>query len=393
MPVKSTCPVCGSSHTSVFFEILDMPGLIGILWPSREGALNCPKGDITLSFCTTCGFITNLAFDPSQLHYTQAYDNSLHFSPMYNNYAHSVALRLIERYGLYNKTIIEIGCGKGDFLLQLCKLGNNHGVGFDPSYESREINGEIARRITFIQDMYSTRYASYQGDLICSRYVFEHIENPVKFLNMIRHNIGDRSHTVVYFEVPSVYLILHSLSIWDIIYEHCSYFSPGSLAYVFESCGFDILELAEIYGNQFISIDASPEGIRNVSQFDHQNDLKKITRDVEAFVPNYRAKMHTWQDHLRRIEKASTRAVAWGAGAKGVSFLNMLKIQDQIGYVVDINPHKHGKYIAGTGQKIVPPEFLKEYNPDIIIIMNQIYKDEIRQTIHDMGITAELVCA
>lgn len=393
MSSNLVCPVCTSSEVSVFFEIFEVPVHIGVLLPDRDAARNCPKGDIQLSFCKNCGFISNIAFDPSHLEYTQAYDNSLHFSPLYAQYAHSTALRLIERYELYNKNIIEIGCGKGDFLLLLCELGNNCGVGFDSSYATRDIDNETATRVSFIQDMYSERYASYQGDLICSRYVFEHVQNPIEFLNMIRYNMGDRANTVVYFEVPNVYLILRSLSIWDIIYEHCSYFSPLSLANVFESCGFDILELNETFGHQFLAIEASPIKNGNASWLNQLDDINRISSDVNIFFKNYQNKMQTWRYHLKNIEKAGKRAVVWGAGARGVSFLNMLKIRKQIEYLVDINPNKNGKYIAGTGQKIVSPEFLRDYEPNVIILMNPMYKNEIRQRVKNLGLATEFLSA
>ena len=43
-------------------------------------------------------------------------------------------------------------------------------------------------------------------------------------------------------------------------------------------------------------------------------------------------------------------------------------------------------YVAGTGQKIVSPDFLKSYQPDVVIVMNPIYQVEIQQMIEDMGI-------
>jgi hypothetical protein len=83
--------------------------------------------------------------------------------------------------------------------------------------------------------------------------------------------------------------------------------------------------------------------------------------------------------------------VIWGAGAKAVAFLNMLNIQsDQIEYVVDINAKKHGAYIPGTAQKIMAPEFLSQYHPDAIIVMNPEYLSEIRSVIKGMGISAKL---
>jgi hypothetical protein len=71
----------------------------------------------------------------------------------------------------------------------------------------------------------------------------------------------------------------------------------------------------------------------------------------------------------------------------------MLNVQDAITYVVDINPRKHGHFVTGTGQQIVPPEFLQEYQPDVVIVMNPIYKDEIKKTLGQFGLSAELLFA
>jgi hypothetical protein len=46
--------------------------------------------------------------------------------------------------------------------------------------------------------------------------------------------------------------------------------------------------------------------------------------------------------------------------------------------------------MAGTGQQIVAPEFLQEYRPDVVIVMNPIYCDEIQHTLNHMGIRVEL---
>jgi len=393
MSKENVCPVCASTDVSMFFEVLDMPVHIGVQWSNQDAARHCPKGDIKLAFCSSCGFIANLAFDPARLEYSQAYDNSLHFSPFFQEYARSLATRLIERYDLRNKDIIEIGCGRGDFLLLICELGNNRGVGFDPSYEGEHPGSEVAKQVTFIRDFYSENYASYQADLICCRQVLEHIHNPTDFLTMLRRTVGDQSNTVVYFEVPNVSLILRDLSIWDIIYEHCSYFSHGSFAYVFASCGFNICDLAETYEGQFLGIEARLGNGSTDPGLDQWDDFKGMADAVAAFADHYRSRIGTWQSRLKQMEQAGQRAVVWGAGARGVSFLNMLKIQDQIKYVVDINPRKQGMYMAGTGQQIVSPEFLRDYQLDVVIVINPLYESEIQQLVKGLDLTPQFLCA
>jgi hypothetical protein len=91
------------------------------------------------------------------------------------------------------------------------------------------------------------------------------------------------------------------------------------------------------------------------------------------------------------MNRAGQRIVIWGASSKGVGFLNTLKVHDEIEYAIDINPYKHGTYIAGTGQKIEAPEFLCTYKPDVVIVMNPVYYHEIEQHLNQLEITADLV--
>ena len=391
---QSICPVCNETDIAVFIEIPQVPVHCCLLWPTQEEAIQVPRGDIRLGFCRDCGHIFNLAFNPEPMEYTQAYENSLHFSPRFQSYAGSLAARLIDRYDLRDKDIIEIGCGKGDFLRLICDLGTNRGVGFDPSYAPEQNGGgTTAERITFIQEFYSERHADYKADLICCRQVLEHIQFPRDFLNGVRHSIGNRPRTVVFFEVPNVLFTLRDLGIWDLIYEHCSYFSRSSLSCLFTSCGFEVCDLNETYEGQFLCIEALPgEGLGN-SRRDPGDHLEELVSDVATFAEKYRRKVEAWRCDLEWMGQARRRAVVWGGGAKGVTFLNTLKTRDRIEYVVDINPRKQGRYVPGTGQQIVPPEFLRDYQPDVVIVMNPIYKKEIQQTIEELGLATEFMYA
>ncbi len=390
---KTICPVCNAANITVLVEVLQSPIHCNLLWSTRQQAIQAPRGDIRLGFCQDCGHIFNLAFNPKLMEYAPAYENSLHFSPRFQSYTESLAAGLIDRYDLHSKDIIDIGCGQGDFLKLLCQLGANRGLGFDPSYTSDQNAGTSPEHITFIQDFYSERYANYQADLICCRHVLEHIQYPRDFLNSIRHSIGNCLDTALFFEVPNVLFTLRDLGIWDLIYEHCSYFSANSLSHLFTSLGFDVRNLTETYKGQFLCVEALPRtGLAN-SSADHQNNLNRVTDFAPAFVGKYQSTVESWRRSLKQMTQARQRVVVWGSGSKGVTFLNTLQIQEQIAYVVDINPRKHGMYTAGTGQQIVPPEFLRNYQPDVIIIMNSIYQQEIQQIVEKLDLAPKFMCA
>ena len=390
---ETPCPICGSKKLRVFFEMLYVPVHIGLLWSSRDAARNCPRGDIKLAFCPVCSHITNVAFDPGRLEYTQAYENPLDFSPRFQAYARSLAERLIERYKLHNKDIISIGCGKGNFLLLMCELGNNRGVGFDPAYVEHEEHIAVKDRVKFIQDFYSERYANYQGDLIDCRHVLEHIHNPKGFLNMLRNAIGNRLGTHVFFEVPNALNTFRRFFVWDIIYEHCSCFTPISLSLAFSSSGFSVCELTEEFEGQFLGIHAQPNSdSAQYSNYEQMDEVNRIANDTASFAAHYQRKVETFRHKLEQIERRGQRTVVWGTGSKGVTFLNTFK-NSQVEYAVDINPRKQGMYVVGTGQQIVLPEFLRDYQPDVIIVMNPIYKTEIQQLTKKLGVATKFMYA
>ena len=389
-----SCPVCHEDSLSIFWEALDLPVHCNLLWPSREAALHAPKGDISLGLCGSCGMIYNVAFDPNLMEYAETYETSLHFSPHFQEYAEWLASRLLERFHLNDKTIIEIGCGKGEFLSLLCKEGRNRGIGFDPSFDGNREGLETTNHITFIRDFYSEKYATTDpADLVCCRQVLEHLDSPHDFLENIKRTIGGRGDTTVFFEVPNGLYTFRDMGIWDIIYEHCSYFAACSLARVFTENHFHILELYETFGGQFLCVEATPIDRPVSSQNDQSEEAKTVADLAFKFAEKYREKVEHWEQYLRRMAQQGKRMVVWGAGSKGVTFLNTLKGADHIECVVDLNPHKHGKFVAGRGQHIVPPSFLDDYQPHIIIVMNPNYLDEIRHMVGHLKDIPEIVVA
>jgi 2-polyprenyl-3-methyl-5-hydroxy-6-metoxy-1,4-benzoquinol methylase len=352
-----------------------------------------PLARIHLAYCNQCGLIYNIAFDSKLMQYSLAYENSLHFSQHFQQWAQESAGRLVWKYKIYDKDIIEIGCGRGDFLEILQRLGNNRVLGFDPSYNSNKTTTEFQKpKINIIPKAYSEDFGEYPADFICCRHVLEHIDKPLEFLKSIRTTIGQRKDCVVYFEVPNALFSFKHMGLWDIIYEHCSYFTSESLANLFLKAGFQPIEIAERYEGQFLTIEARPKNNESKPELDTQWSVPNIQHLINKFQNVYSQKLNSWRNTLSELENKNRRVVIWGAGSKGVTFLNTLNISyKQIEYIVDINPRKHGKFIPGTGQCVVVPDFLKEYKPQTTIIMNPIYQSEIKAIIKDLGLTTNFL--
>jgi hypothetical protein len=220
----------------------------------------------------------------------------------------------------------------------------------------------------------------------------EHIQNTREFVSMIRRAIGDRSDAVVFFQIPEVFRILRELAFWDIYYEHCSYFSAGSLGRLFRKSGFDVIDLWTDFDDQYLMIEARP-GVSGplVPPLPQEDDLKDLFPLAGYFTQAIKTKARNWLNRLKEYHQSGMRVVLWGGSSKAVAFLTTLKVKDEIEFVVDINPHKIGTFIAGSGQEIVSPEFLADYLPDVVIVMNPVYIPEIRKMLGDLGLSPLVV--
>lgn len=392
------CPNCCGNQVVIFYQAENVPAHSVQLLRTRQEALDAPLGNITLGFCHTCGFITNLSFNQDALQYDGNYDNTQRHSHTFGGFEKQLAVHLVGRYDLHGKTILEIGCGQGEFITLLCEIGNNVGVGFDPSFvrQRRSLGLTSRAGITFIQDVYSQKYANYRGDFVVCKMTLEHMPETAVFLNMIRQAtspINDPAlEPILFFQVPNTRHLLNDIAFWDIHYEHCSYFTPASLGYLFRHHNLEILDLWTDFDDQHIMIEARPINGRIPAPHPNEETLPDLAADIAHFTKIYPQKLSYWRTAISEWRARGQKVVLWGGSSKSVSFLTTLGITTtHLKYVVDINPRKTGTYIAGTGQKIISPQFLEIYRPNIVIVMNPIYQDEIRHTLYEMDLTPQII--
>jgi len=388
---QGVCAACGSDELECFFTIPQTPLNCIVLRTTKEVALNAPTGRIELGFCARCGAVSNVAFDSNLVDYDRSYDNSLHFSPTFRKYADGIARDLVNRYNLRGKNVIDLGCGNAEFLSLICGLGDNRGIGFDPSFIQGRANLEAGKGITVIQDYYSERYAGYATDFVICRHVLEHIPNPKEFLRNVRGALRGNPEAAIFFELPNASFVFQKNGVWDILYEHCFYYSSGALARLFSACGFDVLNVLETFDGQYLCLEARPSSGENGLLGDAAGDLDSMRDDVLRFADAFRCQHAHWSKMLDRFAGEGKRVVLWGAGAKGAMFLNAFGEVSSLEYVVDVNPHKWGSYIPGAAQRVVSPEFLKEYQPDVLLLANSKYRDEIGRQVAALGLSPDLL--
>ena len=380
------CPVCQSTKNNLFLERAHVPVHQNLLCSSKESALNVSRGTLSLLLCMDCGFVFNQLFNADLLSYGERYDNTQTCSPMFLNYIESSINYLVHGQKITNKTIIEVGCGNGSFLKVLCESGNNKGIGFDPSYSGPD--SLLDGNVSFNRNYFDSRFASICADVIICRHVIEHVPDPVVFLKNIKQTLKNSQDATIYFETPCLEWILNNNVFWDFFYEHCSYFTQHSLSNTFKIAGFKIVDTSNIFNGQYLWTEAKIS-----SNYIHKNinTQESIYLLTEKYCKNEQKLIQHWHKHLKQLSSSEKIAV-WGAGAKGVTFLNLVDPNNElIDCIVDLNPNKQGKYIPGTAHSIISFKELPKRGIHTAIVINPNYNHENQLLLEEAGIKVTFI--
>jgi len=316
--------------------------------------------------------------------YNEGYENDQTHSPAFSAHVDKLADHLLNKSGVRNSRIVEVGCGKGTFLKTLVEADvGNVGWGFDPAYTGPDT--DVEGRLEFIRTFYDRPYADLAPDVVVCRHVIEHVPDPAKLLSAIRQ---DSTSARVFVETPDVEWILRNEVIWDLFYEHCSYFSPFSFATAFQRAGFESVTCTRIFGGQYLWVEASRgrEGVPTVT-----NDPGDIAKLVDNYVRRESEVRLQWSDTVQALHRKGAVAL-WGAGAKGVTSASLFDPDTTlISCVVDLNPTKQSRFIAGSGHPIVPPSALLGLGVKNVILMNPNYKEEVEQLLKEAEIDVNLI--
>lgn len=324
------------------------------MFDTPAAARACPRGDVVLVQDAASGLVANAAFDASLLHYDDSYQNEQAHSGVFREHLAEVVAIIRRHFG--GLDILEVGCGKGEFLERLRSEGFA-ARGVDPAYEG---SAPHIVKAAFAPGL------GLHGDAVVLRHVLEHIPQPQAFLAQILQANGGRG--LAYIEVPCLDWILQRSAWFDVFYEHVNYFRIDDFRRLFGR----VLEIGHVFNGQYLYVVA---------------DLASL-RDAAAAALGAPAPLAAPTDFFAGIDRclrqlgAAQRAV-WGAAAKGVTFSHHLHRRgERLDFAIDINPAKQGRYLAVSALPVLSPQqALAQLRPGAdIVVMNSNYLQEIRHS-------------
>lgn len=328
------------------------------------------QGRMRLRLNSKLELLENEAFDPLLIDYSEGYENSQAYSETFKAHMASV-LELLKKHMPKQSVVVEVGCGKGDFIDMVLTDGYFKIKGFDAAYEGD--NSAIEKR-------YLTRSDRINADLVILRHVLEHIPKPFDFLSMLKTVFGG---AMIYIEVPNYDWIIENKAYFDVTYEHVNYFSQHALIKLFKQ---PPTEHGLSFGRQYQYLLSNLSSLSE--EFDEHYHSKSWTyKSFSDLFPD------VWQNIRRFDEATHGRSVfLWGAATKGCMFLAHCTYQkifvDKVKFAIDQNPQKIGKYLPGSLVEIKSKLafFKAARSGDLLIISNPAYKDEITAEVESAGL-------
>lgn len=389
---QKQCPVCTNGDIHIFLETGPIPIHADLLWQKREDALSAPMGEIQLGYCSNCGHIFNTAYNPDLLNYSQWFENSLHQASRFQSYGRLEVDYLVEKYGIKQKSVLEIGRGPSKFALLFSELAGNRSFIYEPCESDGYTTPSGLETETHIHDWISDPYARYHPDLICCQNVLELILRPRDMVNSLHRSFNHDHKTIGYFEVQNGLALLENAPFDVLSYDRCSLFSPSSLSLLFSDNGFQVLQLRLLAEDRIMVIEVNLPPDETFPVIQNMNiDADRTAKIVGAYRTRFMDLVNSLDGKLKEFKQSGKRVFCWGANRQAALLLNLLCAQDTVQGMIETDFNKLNFYVPGTGQRVVAPGRLASLEPDVILNFDSAHDQEIRLLITAMRLSPEII--
>lgn len=348
------CRVCGQPFfRDQLLQYADMPKAAQH-FPDHVSAAADRGIDLTVCQCSGCGLVQ--LSEPPVPYFREVIRAAAVSEPLKASKREQFS-RLVKQYGLQGKKVIEIGCGKGEFLSLWKDLGVvAHGLEYGEASMQHCLECGLHVAQGYID---TSEYLLPSGpyDAFAVLMFLEHMPDPNASLRGIRNNLTDGAVGLI--EVPNFDMVVSRRLFSEFIGDHLLYFTRETLQFTLQLNGFDVLDCSELRDDYVLSAVVR----------------KRKTLDLTGF--------HAAQDDIRReldafIDRFPPKSVAiWGAGHQALAMISLAGIADRIKYVVDSAPFKQGKLTPASHLPVVPPDTLRSSPVSALIVMAASYSDEV----------------
>jgi hypothetical protein len=377
------CPITDDSEHITYFDLGEFP-LVNNLCDTKQESIDCKRFPLRVNLFTK----SNLSVLSHSVNSELMFSNYLFKSEVNVPYIKHCERMFDYISGLTklnkNDSIVDIGGNDGTLLQAFKKMSNiklNY-LNIDPSKNLAKLSEE--KGIPVLNDYFSLETAKnidYKVKIVTSTNVFQHLRDTNSFADGVYHLLEDDGLWLL--EFPYWIHDLETNQFDQIYHEHVYYYSVTALQLMMEKHGFKIIraEKQNIHGGTLRLVMAKQTS--NIEADDSLDSIIENEKNYDLeYYKNWGNQVYTHLDICKgiiiQLKSEGKNIVAFGAAAKGCIFLNACGITDsEIDFIIDDTDIKQGKYMPGTGIKIVGREFVNFKEIDYIVVLAHNFADYI----------------
>jgi len=391
------CRHCGQTLTQPFLDLGSAPPSNAYL---TEPALHQAEVwlPLKLMVCDACWLVQTLDFTGRENLFDADYAYFSSCSSSWLRHAEQFVTTMRTQLALGPQSmVVEVAANDG-YLLQYVKAADIPCLGIEPTHSTA--NAARARGIPVLERFFGRELAAelvaqgQSADLTVANNVLAHVPDINDFVTGFALLL--KPSGVASFEFPHLLNMVQQNQFDTAYHEHYSYLSLHAVQTIFERNGLQIIDVQEwpTHGGslrvlaQRADVKARPvqSGVGDILAKERDAGMNTLPfyRDVQRRAEQAKCGL---LEFLLDCKRQNLRVAAYGAAAKGNTLLNFSGVRpDLLPYVVDINPHKQGKYLPGSRIPIVSLAHLLADKPDRILILPWNLQEEI---MHDLAAVKE----
>lgn len=374
------CPISGSKKSVTYLDLGNVP-LVNNLCATKEESLSCQKFPLAIQLfpesSLTC--LTEIV-NKDNLFLNYLYRSGInqpyldHCAKMYDYLSRLIEFKQMD-------LVVDIGGNDGSLLAEFRKENKNLlYTNIDCSKSFIDINNSLG--IHYVCEYFdeNTRLSS-KARLITSTNVFQHTAPIRSFVKGIYKNLSNEG--VWCLEFPYILTTLANDNYDQVYHEHVYYYCLRNIIDLLEQEGLRVFNVSyhDMHAGTLRVLSCKKSSIRQTdSTIDSFLNLEK-TLTVEYCIKwgkRAQEKIKDFQWFIHDLLNKGKTIFGFGAAAKGCVFLNSCEItNDMMPYIIDDTPFKQGKFIPGTGIKVVGRDILKHQQPDYVLILAHNFRDYI----------------
>jgi SAM-dependent methyltransferase len=382
------CRFCGRLLSQVFIDLGAAPPSNSLL---TEEQLNEPElyYPLKVYVCHECFLVQIDEYKKSKEIFSDDYVYYSSTSRTWLEHSEDYAETIIKRLGLHKRSmVIEVASNDG-YLLQYFLRRQIPVLGIEPTAGTARVARE--KGIPVVGEFFTTELAhklrneGQLADLVVGNNVLAHVPDINDFVEGLKVILKPKG--TITMEFPHLMQLIENNQFDTIYHEHYSYLSLGTAQSVFDAHGlmlYDVEELSTHGGS--LRLYASHFDNQHLPVNDRVQSLLRREEKVGMRLPDFYL---GFKDQVTKVKldflkfilgarRNGKRVAAYGAAAKGNTFLNFCGVKnDLIDFVVDAAPSKQGKYLPGSHIPVVTETTLKKKKPDFVVILPWNITEEI----------------